>query len=129
MKQYHNPEALSKPTGYTHVLETSGSRTLYLSGQIAFDAEGNVVGRGDMQAQTEQVFKNIEAALAAVGASFADVVKVSYFITDISQMQSVREVRNRYFASDRLPASTAVEVSRLVHPDLLIEIEAVAVLE
>jgi reactive intermediate/imine deaminase len=129
MKQYHNPEALSKPTGYTHLVETSGSRTLYLSGQIAFDAAGNVVGRGDMQVQTEQVFKNIEAALAVVGASFADVVKVSYFITDISQMQKVREVRNRYFASDRLPASTAVEVSRLVHPDLLIEIEAVAVLE
>lgn len=126
--QLINPEGLSKPTGYTHVVDSRGKRTIYISGQIAFDAAGNLVGKGDMQAQTEQVFKNLETALASVGASFGDVVKVSYFLTDMSKIQQVREVRSRYFKADALPASTAVEVRQLVNPDLLIEIEAIAVL-
>lgn len=127
-KHFINPNTLSKPTGYTHVVDTQGRRTIYISGQVALDAAGNLVGEGDMQAQTEQVFKNIEAALASVGASFADVVKVTYFLTDMSKMQQVREIRSRYFKPDVMPASTAVEVSQLVIPELLIEIEAIAVI-
>src|SRR5205823_14473822 len=71
-----NPPALSKPTGYTHVVEASGGKTVYISGQIALDKDGNVVGQGDMKAQAEQVFKNLQAALAAAGATFKDVVKM-----------------------------------------------------
>ena len=128
-KTYINPDTLSKPTGYTHVIDTRGSRTVYISGQVAFDKDGKLVGLGDMQAQTEQVFKNIEAALASVGATFADVVKVTYFITDMSKIHLIREVRARYFDPNHIPASTAVAISGLVVPELLIEIEAIAVLE
>ncbi len=121
-----NPPALSKPTGYTHVVEVSGGRTLYVSGQVALDRTGAVVGRGDLKAQTKQVFENLKAALAACGATLDDVVKITVFVTDASQIQTVRDVRDAYFTKDP-PASTAVEVSRLVRPDLMIEVDAVAV--
>src|SRR5438034_10556491 len=85
-----NPPTLSKPTGYTHVGEASGGKTVYVSGQIALDKDGKVVGEGDMKAQAEQVFKNLQAALAAAGATFKDVVKMNTYTTDISQAQAVR---------------------------------------
>jgi reactive intermediate/imine deaminase len=123
-----NPPALSAPTGYTHIVEVTGpNKTIYISGQIAFDKDGKLVGAGDMQAQAEQVFKNLEAALTAAGAKFSDVVKMNSYITDMSRIQAVRDVRARYF-KDSLPASTFVQVAGLVRPDLLLEIEVVAVL-
>ena len=122
-----NPPALSTPTGYTHIVEVTGpNRTIYISGQIAFDKDGKVVGAGDMKAQAEQVFRNLEAALTAAGATFADVVKMNSYITDMSRVQAVRDVRARYF-KDATPASTFVEVKGLVRPELLLEIEVVAV--
>src|SRR5437660_12132263 len=81
-----NPPTLSKPTGYTHVVEASGGKTVYVSGQIALDKDGKVVGEGDMKAQAEQVFKNLQAALAAARATFKDVVKMNTYTTDISPM-------------------------------------------
>jgi reactive intermediate/imine deaminase len=123
-----NPPTLSAPTGYTHIVEVTGpNKTIYISGQIAYDKEGKLVGAGDMQAQAEQVFKNLEAALTAAGAKFSDVVKMNSYITDMSRIQAVRDVRARYF-KDALPASTFVQVAGLVRPDLLLEIEVVAVL-
>jgi len=122
-----NPPELSKPTGYTHVVEVTGpNRTIYISGQIAFDKDGKVVGAGDMKAQAEQVFKNLQAALAAAGAKFSDVVKMNSYITDMSKVQAVRDVRAKYFA-DTTPASTFVQVAGLVRPELLLEIEVIAV--
>src|SRR3954462_15259272 len=120
-----NPPELSKPTGYTHVVEASGGRTVYISGQIAYDKDGKVVGEGDMKAQAEQVFRNLQTALTAAGAKFSDVVKMTSYITDMSKAQAVRDVRARYF-SDAAPASTFVEVKGLVRPELLLEIEIVA---
>lgn len=128
-KRFINPDTIAPPTGYTHVVETRGSRTVYISGQIAVDAEGRIVGVDDMGAQAEQVFRNLQSALAAVGATFDDVVKFTYFLTDISLIQAVRNVRDRYVNTAQYPASTAVEVSRLFRPELLIEVEAVAVLQ
>ena len=123
-----NPPTLSAPTGYTHIVEVTGpNKTIYISGQIAYDKDGKLVGAGDMQAQAEQVFKNLEAALTAAGAKFSDVVKMNSYITDMSRIQAVRDVRARYF-KDSLPASTFVQVAGLVRPDLLLEIEVVAVL-
>lgn len=110
------------------MVETSGNRTVYISGQIALDRQGNLVGLNDMGAQAEQVFQNLQAVLAAVHASFEDVVRLTYFIVDISQIQAVREARNRYLNPARLPASTAVEVRQLGRPEFLLEIEAIAVL-
>jgi reactive intermediate/imine deaminase len=122
-----NPPALSTPTGYTHIVEVTGpNRTIYISGQIAFDKDGTLVGAGDMKAQAEQVFRNLETALKAAGAQFSDVVKMNSYITDMSKVQAVRDVRAIYF-KDATPASTFVEVKGLVRPDLLLEIEVVAV--
>jgi reactive intermediate/imine deaminase len=124
--QRQNPPGLSTPTGYSHVVSAKGGRTIYVSGQVAFDAQGQIVGRGDLAAQTRQVFANLEIALKAAGATFDDVVKTNYYMLDASQVQVVREIRAKYFTR-ALPASTLVEVRRLANPDWLIEIEAVAV--
>ena len=121
-----NPPTLSKPTGYTHIVEVTGpNKTIYISGQIAYDMKGEVVGAGDMKAQAEQVFKNLAAALKAAGATFSDVVKMNSYITDMSKIQAVRDVRARYF-KDVTPASTFVEVKSLVRAELLLEIEVIA---
>ncbi len=121
-----NPPTLSKPTGYTHIVEVTGPvRTIYIAGQIAFDKDGNVVGAGDMKAQAEQVFRNLEAALSAAGAKFADVVKMNTYVTDMEKAPAVREVRARYFG-EATPASTLVQVVRLARPELMLEIEVIA---
>lgn len=125
--RYINPPTLARPMGYTHVVEASGARTFYISGQVALDDSGNIVGEGDMGAQARQVFENLHTALRSVGASFKDVVKLTYFIVDMSQMQTVREARDQYIQPEYLPASTAVEVRRLAREEFLLEIEAVAV--
>ena len=121
-----NPPTLSKPTGYTHVVEATGGRTVYISGQIALDKDGKVVGEGDMKAQAEQVFRNLQSALSAAGATFKDVVKMNTYTTDMSQVQAVRDVRARYFG-DVTPASTLVQVVHLARPEFLLEIEVIAV--
>jgi reactive intermediate/imine deaminase len=121
-----NPPELSKPTGYTHVVEAAGGKTVYISGQIALDKDGKVVGEGDMKAQAEQVFKNLQAALTSAGATFKDVVKMNTYMTDLSQLQVVRDVRARYFG-DAAPASTLVQVVHLARPEFLIEVEVIAV--
>jgi reactive intermediate/imine deaminase len=108
------------------VVETSGGRTVYVSGQVALDATGALVGTDDLKAQTRQVFENLKAALADSGGTLDDVVKITIFMTDLSQIQDFREIRNGYFPRE-LPASTLVQVVRLARPDFLIEIEAVAV--
>jgi len=121
-----NPPALSKPTGYTHIVEVNGpGKTIYISGQIALDKDGKVVGAGDMKAQAEQVFKNLQAALDAAGAKFSDVVKMNTYITDMAQAPAVREVRARYFG-DTSPASTLVQVVHLARPEFMLEIEVIA---
>ena len=122
-----NPPTLSTPTGYTHVVEVTGpAKTVYLAGQIAVDKEGKVVGAGDMAAQAEQVFKNLQSALEAAGAKFSDVVKMNTYITDMAKAPAVREVRARYFGQTA-PASTLVQVVALARPELMLEIEVIAV--
>ncbi len=122
-----NPPALSTPTGYTHIVEVTGpAKTVYISGQIAYDKDGKIVGAGDMKAQAEQVFRNLQAALDAAGAKFSDVVKMNTYITDMDKAPAVREVRAKYF-TDTTPASTFVKVAGLVRPELMLEIEVIAV--
>jgi reactive intermediate/imine deaminase len=126
--RFVNPKTLSKPPGYTHVVEVIGGRTIYIAGQIALDSSGNIIGRGDFRAQTEQVFANLKAALESVGASFTDVIKLNMYVTDITQLAALREVRDKYVNLKTPPASTLVEVKRLAREEFLIEVEAVAVL-
>jgi reactive intermediate/imine deaminase len=121
-----NPPTLSAPTGYSHVVEVSSGRTIYTAGQVALDKSGGIVGKGDFAAQATQVFENVNAALAAAGATFDDVVKVNTYVTDMSQIQTLRDIRSKYYGKNA-PASTLVEITKLAHPDLMIEIEVIAV--
>jgi enamine deaminase RidA (YjgF/YER057c/UK114 family) len=100
---------------------------VYISGQVAFDASGALVGKDDFIAQTRQVMENLKAALAAAGATFENVVKVNTYVTDLSQIQALREIRASYFGPNP-PASTLVQIVALATPDLMIEVEAIAVL-
>lgn len=122
-----NPTTIAKPTGYTHVVISTGGRTVYISGQVALDPTGNIVGKDDFRAQTQQVFENLKKALEAAGATFKDVVKLNYYVVDMKQIQTLREVRNLYVNTEAPPASTLVEVRRLARDELLIEVEAIAV--
>ena len=124
--QYLNPPALSVPTGYTHVVQVQGGQTIYIAGQVALDKSGNVVGKGDFAAQTTQVFENLKSALAAGGATFDNLVKVTTFVTDMSQMQTLRSIRAKYYGKNP-PASTLVQITKLANDDLMIEIEAIIV--
>ncbi len=123
-----NPPAIHQPTGYSQVAEVTGGKTIYISGQIALDPSGALVGAGDLKAQTEQVFANIGGALAAVGADFNALIKLNIYLLDISQLAVVREVRDRYVNLAHPPTSTAVEVRRLARDGLLIEVEATGVI-
>ena len=105
---------------------TRHGNTVYVSGQVAIDGQGNIVGVGDIKAQTRQVLENIKAVLDQAGATMDDIVKVTVFITDMSQFSEIHEVRAQYFTGT-YPASTMVEVRALAFPDLLIEMEAVAI--
>ena len=107
-------------------VEATGGKTVYISGQIALDKDGKVVGEGDMKAQAEQVFKNLQTALASAGATFKDVVKMNTYTTDMSQVQPIRDVRARYFG-DTVPASTLVQVVHLARPEFMLEIEVIAI--
>ena len=123
---FSNPAGLSEPRGYTHLVDVPAGRTIYISGQVAFDEKGNLVGPGDVRAQTEQVFRNLKVALESAGASFKDVVKTNWYVRDASQIAIYREVRERFFGDGPRPASTLVEVKSLVREDLLVEVEAIA---
>ncbi len=126
--RFVNPPDLPRPFGYSHVAEAPSGKTIYISGQVALDQAGKLIGPGDLRAQTQQVFANLKKALAAVGADFNAVVKLTYYLLDISQIQMVREVRDQFVNVQQPPASSAVEVRRLFRDDLLIEIEAIAVM-
>ena len=125
--RFLNPPALAAPRGYSHVVEVpAGSRLIYLSGQVPLDSVGNVVGPGDFRAQAEQVFANLERVLAAAGATFDDVVKLNFYVRDVTRLADLRAVRDRHVNTAAPPASTLVEVSRLFRDDVLLEVEAVA---
>jgi enamine deaminase RidA (YjgF/YER057c/UK114 family) len=128
-RRYINPELIAKPTGYTHVVESTAKRAVFVSGQVPLDLSGNLVGHGDMGAQAEQVFINLKAALDAVGGTFDDVVKFTFFLVDIGQLPAVRAVRDRYVHPAKLPASSVVEVRALFRPGILLEVEAIAMLD
>jgi enamine deaminase RidA (YjgF/YER057c/UK114 family) len=122
-----NPPTLAKPRGYSHVAEVLSGRTIYIAGQVAQDKDGNLVGKGDFRAQCVQVFENLKAALASVGADFTHVVKLNNYFTDMSAITTYRDVRDQYVNTQQPPASTAVQVVRLAREEWLMEVEAIAV--
>jgi len=128
--EFLNPPSLCPTFGWTHVVTATGGKTVYISGQVAVNERGEVVGKGDLRAQTLQTFENLTHALAAVGATWRDVVKTTLFVVGLKpeHVPVLREVRSRYVDGAHPPASTLVGVSALVGADWLIEIEAVAVI-
>ena len=121
--------ALAPPPGYSNVVTAAGSRLVFVAGQAAYDGAGNLVGDGDITAQTRQVFVNLDAALRAAGCSAANLVKMTVFLRDMRHLQIYRESRDKFLSSvspPSRPAVTLVEVSRLFSDELLIEIEAIA---
>lgn len=122
-----SPATLSKPTGYSHVTVVSAGKQIHVSGQVALNAAGEVVGNGDVGAQAEQVYTNLSAALAAAGASLKDVFKLVTYVVNLTpeKAAAVRAVRMKYLGGP-YPASTMVGVTALVTPDLLVEIEVIA---
>ena len=126
--RYVNPPGLAKSPRYSHVAEISRGKLVLISGQVAQDAKGKLVGAGDLGAQTRQVFENLKVALAASGATFKNVVKLTSFIVDMSQLEKYREIRTEYLKGiSEPPTSTTVGVPRLVREGYLLEVEAVAV--
>ena len=122
---------LPKPVGYSHLAEISSGKLIYIAGQVAMDAAGNIVGKGDYPAQLQQVFANLKTALEAAGASFKNVVKLNYYIVDSvdrSQFFAYREIRDRHVDTANPPVATVVVVRGLFLPEFLVEIEAIAVL-
>ena len=111
---------------YTHVVVAETQSLIFISGQLARDKAGNIVGPRDMRTQIRQVGENLRAGLEAAGATLANLVKTTTFVTDIDEFFKHVDVRHDYLGVG-LPASTTVEVRRLSHPDLMVEIEAVAV--
>ena len=123
--QHINPSTVGPPRGYSHVVK-DGS-TVYVAGQVARDRDGKPMGAGDAKAQTEQVFKNLEAVLAAVGGNLSHIVKTTIFMTHREDIPVYREVSAKYLPVDGLPANTLVLCSGLADPDFRIEIEAIAI--
>ncbi|HEV3246868.1 MAG TPA: RidA family protein [Beijerinckiaceae bacterium] len=126
MINFVNPPELSSPPGYSHVAEVRGGRLVYISGQVALDAQGKLVGKGDLEAQADQVFRNLGLALASVGCTARNVVKFTVFMRDAKDLATYRRARDRFMGEGPRPASTLVEVSKLASEDFLIEVEAVA---
>jgi 2-iminobutanoate/2-iminopropanoate deaminase len=126
--QISNPSlpAPMRRGAYSSGVEAPSGRTIYVSGQVSLDAEGNVVGEGDVRLQTETVLEHVKTVVEEAGGGMEDIVKVTVFITDMGLYDEIHEVRRRYFEKP-FPASSMVEVSALIDPRLLIEIEAVAV--
>ena len=131
IERHLSPAGLATNPGYSHVVVASGP-LLFVSGQVAFDATGELVGPGDLAAQTRQVLANVEACLTEAGAGWADVVKLGWYVQDATQVQTVRDIRDEVLGpvlqGRPMPASTLIEVANLFRDDLLIEVDAVAAL-
>ena len=126
--RFSNPKGLSKPPGYTHVVEVTGpARLVYIAGQLGNDEHGQLAGR-DFRAQAVQVFENLKAALNSVGARFQDVVKLNSYLGSIGDLPTLREVRSQYLNYDDKPASTTLAVAGFAREGALLEIEAIVAL-
>ena len=125
VQEHHvRPAGLPPVNGYSHAVEFTG-RMVAVSGQVPVDREGRLVG-DEPEAQMRQVFENLRTALAAAGAGLDQVVKMTVFLTDLSDLDAFRRVRDGYLTPDRLPACSLVQVSGLVHPAFRVEIDALA---
>jgi reactive intermediate/imine deaminase len=124
MEHYVRPDGMPPVNGYSHAVAFQG-RLVVVSGQVPLDGDGRLVG-SDAETQARQVFRNLEAALAAAGATMGHVVKLTVFLTDMTDLAAFRKVRDEFIRTDEPPASSLVRVSGLVNPEFRIEVEALA---
>lgn len=133
MSKFEYPQAkgLMRNPAFSQVVVASGARTIYIAGQVAIDEQGAVVGAGDLAKQTTQVMQNIGLALAAAGASYDNIVKITTYVVGYrpEHRAVIGQARAPFFANRTPPASTLVGVSALALPEWLVEIEAVAVMD
>ena len=122
-----NPAGMAPPTGYSYAVKKSGT-PVFIAGQVALDGQGKLVGENDAAAQVEQVFINLRTVVEACGGTLDDVVKINVYVTDAAYRPAVAAARQRHFKEGQFPASTYVVVSALAVPQLLVEIEAVAMI-
>jgi 2-iminobutanoate/2-iminopropanoate deaminase len=126
MKSVINPPGMAAPNGYSYAIKKTGT-PVFVSGQVALDRQGKLVGEHDAAAQTEQVFQNLKTVVEAAGGTLDDVVKLTIYVTDAAYRPAVAAARLKYFKEGQYPASTYLVVSALAVPQLLVEVEAVAV--
>jgi enamine deaminase RidA (YjgF/YER057c/UK114 family) len=128
--QFFNPSGLSTPHGYsqTAVVDLGTCKIVIISGQAPLDKAGNLVGKDDIGIQAGQVFLNIKTILDELHGSMGDIVKLGFYVTDVSQLLAIRSARDKYIDVNHPPASTLVQVSRLFRPDVMIEVEATAII-
>lgn len=131
VKERLNPQGLSQPRGYSHVVTTRGGKTVYVAGQVSLDEKGELVGKGDLKAQAQRVFENLRTALRAAGADLDDVVKLNTYVVNYrpAMLDTLRGVRSAFMGDVAVPASTLVGVQALAREGFLIEIEAIAVVD
>lgn len=131
MREATNPASLPTPPGYSQVVRVGGGTTIYIAGQVALDEDGNLVGEGDFEGQTRQVFTNLVSALGAVDARLEDLVKIGIYVVEHGELKLdvIRRVRDETFGDITPPASTLLGVDRLAVPGLMIEIDGIAFLE
>ena len=125
--RYLSPETMPAPFGYSQVVESTGTRTVHVAGQVPLNARNELVGEGDFQAQVRQAFENVRQALDAVDMTFNDVVKMQFFVTDIANLPKVRDIRDEYINPDQPPASTSVQVVALFRPEVMFEMDVIAI--
>jgi enamine deaminase RidA (YjgF/YER057c/UK114 family) len=124
--EFLSPPTLPAPFGFSHVASVTPGRTVWVSGQLPVAADGTPAPAGDWEAQARLAFENVGRALDAAGARWADVVKLTYFVTDVSEVPTIRAVRDEFVDTARPPTSSLVQVAGLARADAMIEIEAVA---
>ena len=128
--KFKNTPSVWSAKGYSQdsIIDLSNSQMIIISGQVPLDINGNSVGKGDLGKQAEQVFSNIKSILVAEGGTMDNLVKLGIFMVDISQLQTLRDVRNKFININYPPTSTLVQVSRLFRDDVLLEVEAMAII-
>jgi len=126
-----NPRTLPPPPGYSQIVQVSGGTTIYVAGQVALDEGGNLVGAGDFEAQARQVFNNLITCLSETGATPSDLTKIGIYVVDHNpeKLATIRRVRDEILDADPPPASTLLGVHRLALPELMVEVDAVAVID
>lgn len=126
--QFINPPNVHKPTGYTHAVKAPGCQLVFISGQVALDVKGGIVGPGDFARQADQVYRNLDEVLRASGAAFKDVVKINSYVVGLDQTkrQQLRDARAKFMGQESPPPSTLIGVQALARPEFMLEVEVIA---